>query len=239
MSIESEINRIKTNISNAYTTLENKGATLPSTQDSSNLANCVGTVPTGITPTGTIQISDNGTVDVTNYASAEVSVSGGGGSTDFSEYFYNKVFGGSSNYYAMWAILKIPDNFLTISSGTTDISYAFQNLKFLNTAPYFDTSTITNMQYMFNGCNSLVNVPVYDTSHLSTSGYPMQYMFSSTKLSDQSLDNILQMCINAPTNMGGRNLARVGLTSSAYPASKIQSLPHYQQFLAANWTIGY
>ena len=36
-------------------------------------------VPTGITPSGTYNITSNGTYDVTSYASAEVSVSGGGG----------------------------------------------------------------------------------------------------------------------------------------------------------------
>ena len=37
----------------------------------------ISNIPTGITPTGTINISTNGTHDVTNYASANVSVSGG------------------------------------------------------------------------------------------------------------------------------------------------------------------
>ena len=43
------------------------------------MATAIGTIPTGITPTGTISITQNGTVDVTNYASASVNVSGGGG----------------------------------------------------------------------------------------------------------------------------------------------------------------
>lgn len=46
MSIVSEINRIKTNISNAYTEAENKGATLPQNQNSDNLASTIQSIST-------------------------------------------------------------------------------------------------------------------------------------------------------------------------------------------------
>ena len=47
MSIASEITRIKTNIDNAYTALEAKGATIPSEKNSANLADTVATVTGG------------------------------------------------------------------------------------------------------------------------------------------------------------------------------------------------
>ena len=47
MSIASEITRITTNIANAYTSCNNKGATMPVTQNSANLATCIDSIPTG------------------------------------------------------------------------------------------------------------------------------------------------------------------------------------------------
>lgn len=44
MSVESEINRVKANISDAYTELEGKGAVMPSSLNSDNLASTVRTV---------------------------------------------------------------------------------------------------------------------------------------------------------------------------------------------------
>lgn len=167
---------------------------------------------------------------------------GGGGGVDLSEYFNLEVWGGQNqtNNYTNYCIKKLPDN-LTIYPGITSLRYAFENMHNLVTAPALNTSTIINMSYMFSGCNKLENLPVYDTSGLSTTQYAMEYMISSSnnKLTDTSLDNLLQMCINAPSNMPGRNLARVGLNSAYYSSAKIQSLPHYSDFVAANWSIGY
>lgn len=47
MAIADEIQRIKTNIANAYTELENKGATIPEVKNSENLSNTITTVSSG------------------------------------------------------------------------------------------------------------------------------------------------------------------------------------------------
>lgn len=45
----------------------------------SDLASEIASIPSGITPTGQIEITENGTFDVTSFASALVAVEGGGG----------------------------------------------------------------------------------------------------------------------------------------------------------------
>lgn len=47
MSIVTEIERIKTNIANAYTKCEEKGATMPSVLNSANLVECIGSITGG------------------------------------------------------------------------------------------------------------------------------------------------------------------------------------------------
>lgn len=51
MSIASEITRIKNNISAAYDEAEARGATMPATENSANLADTVASIPSGSTPT--------------------------------------------------------------------------------------------------------------------------------------------------------------------------------------------
>lgn len=50
MSVASEINRIKSNIADAYTEAEAKGATMPATENSANLADTVASIPSSGIP---------------------------------------------------------------------------------------------------------------------------------------------------------------------------------------------
>lgn len=59
------------------------------------------------------------------------------------------------------------------------------------------------------------------------------------KLTDASLDNILQMCINATSYTETKTLAELGLSNYRASVSRVEALPHYQDFLNAGWTIGY
>lgn len=60
MTIASEIIRIKNNIASAYTACSNQGATMPTTQNSANLANCIGSISgSGTYPVGIPRGVDN------------------------------------------------------------------------------------------------------------------------------------------------------------------------------------
>lgn len=120
----------------------------------------------------------------------------------------------------------------------TDMSFLFHNCNELEEIDFskVNTSKVKNMQQMFYNCISLKDVPIFNTSSVTN----FSNMFGICPLlSDESVNNILQMCINATSYAGTKTLKYLGFNSSWCPASRIQALSNYQAFLNARWTIGY
>ena len=179
------------------------------------------------------------------------------GGADLSDYFTPTISSGSASVSGVMAMLKtIPED--TVVSGTS-LNYAFSDFQG-TTIPLLDTSNVTTMSNTFAGATNLLSIPLIDTSHVTNTGSMfqhcdnlvtvpildlssvtfMRYMFRyCVSLSDTSLDNILQMCIGATSYSSTKTLAFLGFTSTDYPASRIEALPHYSAFTSAGWTIGY
>ena len=205
MSIATEIQRIKANIENAYTKAEEKGATIPTTKNSENLASTIESIEAGgtvstqektatptkdtqnitpdsgyylskvvvnpipdeyIVPSGSIDITANGTYDITDKSQVVVNVASSGESTlkkllDYTKSCYN-MFRENASITVMTDYFQFND-----TSSVTDMSYMFWYCSNLVSVPLFDTSKVTNMNNMFFSCTQLRNVPQFDTSKVT------------------------------------------------------------------------
>lgn len=208
--------------SETFTTLVPKVLDITSVNNQSKSTTITSNTTTTITPdegyTGlsSISITTNVQPDLSEYISPTISA---GTSSN----------AGNSGWSKM--LKKIPAT--TTVSGTS-LKWAFSSEPSLTEIPYLDTTVVTNMEQMCYASASLTTIPVLNTSSVTN----MNYMFSYIEgLTDSSLDNILQMCINATSYNGTKTLKQIGI-SSRYTA-RIQALPHYQDFIDAGWTIGY
>lgn len=112
------------------------------------------------------------------------------------------------------------------------MSGMFLDCSSLVSVPQYDTSKVENMQSVFMDCTSLVNVPVFDTSNV----VEMLWMFANCpNLSDESLNNIMQMCINSQVET--KTLSALDLSEEQ--ANKCKTLSNYPAFIEAGWTTGY
>lgn len=153
-------------------------------------------------------------------------------------------------------IEKIPDNIKL--SDTTNASYMFNQCSALKEIPFLDFSRVTHMTGTFNQCASLESIPALNTSKVqnmsiafqscsslknvpaldASSVTDMRSVFTACpNLTDESLNNILTMCITAASYPMGKTLKSMGLTKAQ--TTRCQSLPNYQAFLDAGWTTGY
>ena len=136
-----------------------------------------------------------------------------------------------TSFFQSTYITEIP---LINTSNVTSMTSMFNQCFYLTTVPLIDTSKVTDMRYMFNSCSSLTTIPQFDTSSVTN----MSSMFyDCVLLSDTSLNNILAMCIGATSYTGTKTLSTLGIYTWNIPASRIEALSNYQDFINAGWTI--
>lgn len=133
-----------------------------------------------IEPQGQKEITDNGTYDVTSFASANVDIEIGKLTNE--EYAeanddLDDILEGTTPttiYPPDWSEIGYEDTPQSIIDGfdyaqeiqenwdssITNLSERFKNDRNLIFMPLIDTSQVTNMSYMFQGCTRLTNVPL-------------------------------------------------------------------------------
>lgn len=171
-------------------------------------------------------------MDITSYLLGKNASGGGGGGSDldWTALGYETRPQAIDNDYNY--AKQIKDNW----TPATSLYDKFSGNGNLVIMPLVDTSITTNFSWMFGNCNRLTSVPVLNTS--SATNFNSMF-YSVNKLSDESLNNILKMAINATSYSGTKYLTQFGISPTYYPASKIQGLSSYQEFIDAGWTIGY
>lgn len=170
-------------------------------------------------------------MDVTSYLLGKQA----GGGADLSDYFNFNISKGTSSKPGVATMIKNIPSTITVSG--TSLDYAFSGCGNLQEIPYMDTSNVASFYHCFYQCYGIKTFPVLDFSKATV----LTIVWSDcNSLTDTSLDNILQTLISATSYTGTKTLASIGSwSSSIYPASRWQALPHYQDFINAGWTIGY
>lgn len=130
-------------------------------------------------------------------------------------------------------------NFITSNVKTlTNMFYNCSKLKNIDISN-FNLGITFFVDNLFYGCSLLENINFGNnlTFEAITS---MKNMFQGCKnLNDNTLNTILRLLTTATSYTGTKTLAWLGFTSSNYPASRIQALSNYQDFIDAGWSIGY
>ena len=252
MSIASEITRLQNAKADIKSSIEEKGVTVPSTATLDEYSELIDSIPAGGGDIDWSAIGFDGMPqaiqDGYDYA-IEIKNNWNSSSSLIGKFYndYKLVFMPSVNTSGKTSTVQMFSyaySLISVAlfdmSSVTKASEMFRDCHSLKNIPKFNTSNVTTMNRMFSNCYSLTTVPFLDTSSIAGAGGISSMFDNVNDLTNESLDNILQMCITATLFTGTKTLVTLGIrSSSSYPTTRIQALPHYQDFLDAGWTIGY
>ena len=173
MTIAIEIKRIKTNIDNAYTALETKGATIPSEKNSANLASTVNTISGGSGETNYLGriVTEDG---IFQYPTESFSFSLPDNVTSIGEYGLSYGFNNCTNLTSVDL-----SNVTTI--GDNGLEAAFINCTSLTSIDLNNVTAITSdsLSSAFWGCTNLASVGLNNVINIGNSG--LEYAFYGCK----------------------------------------------------------
>lgn len=207
MSIATKLAKLKTIKQDIKSALEEKGQT-PSNVFSTYANNIRAIETGGITPSGEIEITENGTYDVTNYASANVNVASSGGS-DLDSFIDGSLTELNSNAtsvrsYAFSSYSKLINvnlpNAISIDirafeycSALTSVNipllkkigeYAFNSCLALTSVTFPLLEKIP--QYLFRNCSNLTNINIPKATNVGERSFSDCKILESINLSNAS-----------------------------------------------------
>ena len=180
----------------------------------------VGAIPSEyIIPSGELDITENGTYDVTNYVNANVNIpekqlgiktitSNGTykatddnldgysevevatSGVDINEYLSDTITKGDYSIGGWMKTIKKIRSPLTIEG--TDATYMFSKY-LLNELPQIDTSNVTNMSNMFSSCTNLTTIPQIDTSNVTDMNNMFYNCTNLTTIPQLDTSNVTKM----------------------------------------------
>ena len=187
-STQTEIENLQTNLNNAYTFCQEKGATIPTNRNFDNLATCIGTI-TGYENTGTITVDSTGSLPSITLKTTQTDITVGGiltrplGYNQISEADFSSITSLSTNY-ALRQIFKAGEGLANTgvlkkikftNLQTVSGSYAFQEAFYnqaLKKASFPALTTISGTKAfdgIFSNCFSIerVDFPVLNSINAS------------------------------------------------------------------------
>ena len=134
-------------------------------------------------------------------------------------------------FYGCQMITEIP---LLNTQNVTNMYGMFYGCSALTTVPLLNTQNVTDMGAMFNDCLALTTVPLLNTQNVTNMG---NMFYGCPELTNESLNNVLKMCIDAVNIASSyKTLYYIGLSQAQ--VTTCTTLSNYQDFLNAGWTTG-